>query len=172
MTFVEDSLVLTTSDLTHHGKVPTDDKELTPTLENLVVLLWLHLINNNLPGLVNQRYGTELRLRTLASIKHNISQAIGTLLATLQTTKDGKIMQAGAYPPRIVFNQSTQKSHTHKTSLSCPLCQSTSKISTHYPSKCLYLPNSDQRFLTKSCLIAAIDLEDHPDIHGQSGTTN
>lgn len=47
-----------TSGLTHVGEVPTDDEELTPALENSVVLLWLHLINKRIPGLVKQRYDT------------------------------------------------------------------------------------------------------------------
>ena len=69
MAFVEDSLLTTTSGLSHHGEVPTEDEELTPTLENIVVLFWLHLVHKDLPALVKQRYGTELRSRTLASIK-------------------------------------------------------------------------------------------------------
>ena len=107
MTFVENSLMFIPSGLTHIGVVPTDDEELTPALENLVVLLWFHLINKGIPGLVKQRYDTYLRSRTLASIKSEISQAIGTLLATIQTNKDTKIMRAGAYPPKSVFKQST-----------------------------------------------------------------
>lgn len=55
-----------------------------PTLENkyLVVLAWLRLIQNDLPSLIKQRYGTELRAlsRTLASLKAEISQASDSLL--------------------------------------------------------------------------------------------
>ena len=49
-------------------------------------------MNKDLPGLVKQRYGTEMRSQTLASIKLEISQAIDTLLAALQTIEDTKIM--------------------------------------------------------------------------------
>jgi len=79
MAFVEDSL-LRTSDLSHHGESLQEDKELSPTLENLVVLTWLKLIHPSLPRLVKQRYGTELRSQTLASIKPEISQALTSLL--------------------------------------------------------------------------------------------
>ena len=58
MTFVENSLMFITSGLTHVGEVPTDDEKLTPALENSVVLLWLHLINKGIPGLVKPRYDT------------------------------------------------------------------------------------------------------------------
>jgi len=79
MAFVEDSL-LRTSDLSHHGESLQEDEELSSTLENLVVLTWLKLIHPSLPRLVKQRYGTELRSQTLASIKPEISQALTSLL--------------------------------------------------------------------------------------------
>ena len=77
MAFGEDSL-LHANDLTHHGEHVTEDEELTPALENIVVLTWLRLIHPSLPRLVKQRYGTELRARTLASIKPEISQALSS----------------------------------------------------------------------------------------------
>ena len=49
--------------------------KLTPTVENVIVLLWLRLTHPELPRMVKQRYGTELRSRTLTSIKPEISQA-------------------------------------------------------------------------------------------------
>ena len=71
MAFVEDSL-LHANGLTHHGEHVTENEELTPTLETFVVLTWLRLIYPSLPCLVKQSYGTELRSRTLASIKTEI----------------------------------------------------------------------------------------------------
>jgi len=50
------------------------------TLENIIVLTCLRLIHVDFPHLVKQRYGTELRTRTLASIKPEISQALESLL--------------------------------------------------------------------------------------------
>jgi hypothetical protein len=71
--FVEDNL-LRVDGLAHHAENITEDEELSPSLENLVVLTWLRLIHSvsDLPKLVKQRYGTELRSRTLASIKPEI----------------------------------------------------------------------------------------------------
>ena len=69
MAFVEDSLLNENSGLTHHGEAIKEEEELTPTLENFIVLQWLHLLHKDLPALVKQRYGTELRSRTLSSIK-------------------------------------------------------------------------------------------------------
>ena len=62
MAFVEDTLLRANS-LSHHGEETTEDEELTPTLENFIVLTWLKLIHPELPKLVKQRYGTEYRYR-------------------------------------------------------------------------------------------------------------
>ena len=76
MPFTEDNLLVANSNMTHHGTTVTVDEELTPTLENMVVLTWLRLIHPELPGLVKQRYGKELRAKTLGSLKPKISQAL------------------------------------------------------------------------------------------------
>ena len=70
--FVEDNMLQSGSVILHHGDVIDVDEEMSPSLENMVVLTWLRLINPALPKLIKQRYGTELRSRTLASIKPEI----------------------------------------------------------------------------------------------------
>ena len=75
MAFVEKSL-LKPGTISHHGATMSEEEELSPTLENFAVLTWLRLINPALLKLIKQRYGTELRSRTLASIKTEISQAL------------------------------------------------------------------------------------------------
>ena len=79
MAFVEDSL-LHTNRSTQHSEHVLEDEGLTPTLENFVVLTCLRLIHPSLSRLVKQHYGTELRSRTLTSIKPEISQALNSLL--------------------------------------------------------------------------------------------
>ena len=73
MAFVGDTLLHANS-LSHHGEVRTEDEELTPTLENFIVLTWLKLVHYGLPRLVKQRHRTELRSQTLASIKLEYSR--------------------------------------------------------------------------------------------------
>jgi len=53
----------------------------------MVVLSWLKLIHTDLPALVKQHYGTELRSKTLSSLKTEISQALDSLLEEIQATK-------------------------------------------------------------------------------------
>lgn len=68
--------------ISHHGGLLTE-KEMTLTLENMLILPWLQLIYPSLPKLVKQCYGTELRSCTLVSIKPEISQALESLLEKL-----------------------------------------------------------------------------------------
>ena len=65
-----------------------EDEELTPSLENFVVLTCLRLIHLEIPKLVKQRYGTGLRSRTLASIKPEVSQALNSLLDEIRVSDD------------------------------------------------------------------------------------
>ena len=104
MTFIEDNLLIANSSITHHGDVITADEEPSPTFENLVVLTWLRLVQLDLPGLIKQRYGTELRSKTLASLKLEISQALDSLLEEIRSTTDFKVLHTTAtrfrqFPP-------------------------------------------------------------------------
>lgn len=149
--FIEDSLVLTNSGLTHHGDNPTEDEELSPSLENLIVLTWLRLIHSSLPRLVKQRYGTELRSRTLASIKPEISQALDSLLEELQATEDAKVMRSSMSnfrSHRAVKPQVTTKARPSKV---CPLCKQAGRQGyDHFLSVCQFLPENDRKFLARA----------------------
>ena len=94
MSFTEDSLLVANGNIIHHGDVIAVDEEMTPTLENMVVLTWLSLVHRDLPNLVKQCYGTELRSRTLASLRPEISQALDSLLAEIETAADTKVLRA------------------------------------------------------------------------------
>ena len=60
VSFVEDNLLEAGGNITHHGKKWTDDEQLMPTVENIIVLTWLWLIHTDLSRLVKQRHCTEL----------------------------------------------------------------------------------------------------------------
>ena len=51
MAFIEDNLLTTSSGITHHREIPDVDEELSPSLENSVVLTWLRLLHPSLPRL-------------------------------------------------------------------------------------------------------------------------
>ena len=158
MAFVEDNLLTPGGGISHHGDRPTEEEELTPTLENIVVLIWLKLTHPDLPKLVKQRYGTELRSRTLASIKPEISQALDTLLDEINTASDARVMrtfntQRGQYRP-----QPSSKDPKRQSKPTCPLCKQAGRRSTdHLLSTCTFLPESDRRYITRTRLLAALD---------------
>ena len=157
MAFIEDNL-LTSGGITHHGESLTDDEELSPTLENLVILTWLRLIHKDLPKLVKQRYGTELRAKSLASIKPEISQAWSSLLDEISANEGAKIMRAAAFQhnqqspmPRVA-----QSPKPVRKGGSCPLCKQAGRPDGHFLSKCHYLPDEDPKFMLKVRQISQI----------------
>ena len=87
MSFIKDNLLTR-----GRGEIPETDEELSPSLENfvMVVFTWLLLLHSSLPRLV-KHYGTELRSRTRASVKPEISQANESLLDELHASDE--IMQ-------------------------------------------------------------------------------
>ena len=155
MAFTEDNL-LRSNGISHHGEALLEDEEMTPTLENFVVLTWLRLIHPELPKLVKQRYGTELRSRTLASIKPEISQALPSLLDEIRASDDAKIMRTAASslrkPPS--YRQPQRLTRQEK---SCPLCKQAGRSNLqHFLSECKFLPENDRRYIAKARQIVDI----------------
>ena len=166
MAFVEDNLLKGDGGITHQDEPPSEDEDLSPSLENFAVLVWLQLIHKDLPRLVKQRYGTELRSGTLASIKPEISQALSSLLDEIHATEDAGIMHTGV--PN--YNQSCQgkpsprntvgQRRPSRSKLSCPLCKEAGRNSyNHFLRKCQFLPESDKKFVIPARLIASLDEE-------------
>ena len=163
MAFVEDTLLHAHS-LSHHGDVTTEDEELTPTLENCIVLTWLKLIHPELPKLVKQRYGTELRSRTLVSIKPEISQALTSLLDEIRTANDTKIMCTAVSGYRKPTGNRTQyKVSTLPNRPSRTLCKQANRPENgHFLSECSFLPEQDRKYIAKARQITDI-FDDPPD---------
>ena len=170
MSFIEDNLLLANGNIAHHGEIPTSDEEITPSLENMIVLTWLRLVNPDLPSLVKQRYGTELRSRSLASLKPEISQALDSLLEEIRTATDSKVLRATASK----FRQPSQRSQYNlalhsapkRHNKSCPLCKQAGRNDCHFLSQCTFLPAEDCSFLTKACLASSLDEEEEADEYG------
>lgn len=157
LSFYDDNLLKADGNITHHGVVPTDE-EMSPSLENMLVFQWLYLINQHLPKLVKQRYGTELRNKTLASIKPEISETLDTLLSEIQSTEDAKVLrsvtrQGGRQSSRFQHQQyptNTSNITRSSTNKSCPLCKEAKRNSSHFLSSCHYLPQSDKLYMAKA----------------------
>ena len=159
MGFIEDNLLAKGGGITHHDQAIKTDEELTPTMENMIVLMWLRLIHPGLPRLVKQKYGTTLRTKTLASIKDEISLAMDSLLDELHYSDEVKVMRTNTKPQIKEYKHYSSQSgpaRSHKQipnqipkTKSCPLCTEAKRPKNHYLSSCPYLPDSDRRFLSK-----------------------
>ena len=160
LAFVEDNLLTSDGGITHHGDPILEDEDLTPTIENFIVLQWLHLLHPDLPKIVKQRYGTELRSRTLASLKPEISQALTSLLESVECSR---AMRTAAFPPRGRYQTTPRRTQPQtptksrpKPTKSCPLCLQAARPSGHFLSVCPYLPESDRQYMAKARQVAKI----------------
>lgn len=171
--FTDDSLLRTDGNITHHGVAPDNDEEITATLENMLVLTWLRLIHVDLPHLVKQRYGTELRTRTLASIKPEISQALESLLDEVRTAADVKVLRSAStsFPrsqrtTRFSTNQSKFQHNRAppkdvRPTPKCPLCHQAGRSDEHFLSKCKFLPEHDKKFMARARQVICDDVSDY-----------
>ena len=102
MAFIGDNLLTTSSEIIYHGEIPDTDEELPPSLKNFVVLTWLRLLHLSLPQLAKQRYGTELRSRTLASVKLSL-RSLKLSSRYLTSSTQVKSQRSYALVPRLVI---------------------------------------------------------------------
>ena len=168
--FFTDNLFTRTSRLTHKGRDPVVDEKLTPTIQNTIVLLWLERIHTGLPGLVKQRYGTELRNKTLASIKPEIAAALDSMLEELNTAgEDSRVLRLQPpsrsssynnknqynrnrqFPQRRDYNNNSNSSNNANPKI-CSLCK-TANIpgwDNHFLSQCKHISERDRRMMSSS----------------------
>ena len=171
LSFFEDNLQTTGSNVTHHGVAPTSDEELSPTVENVTVVLWLERIHAGLPALIKQRYGSELRNKTLASIKSEISLALDSLLEELKATDDSRVLRI--QPSRRSnrssndnrnssssrYSNKPSSSSSRNSSRYCCLCRTANRpgFETHFLSQCKFLPEEDRQRLSRVRYVEVID---------------
>ena len=60
LAFIDQNLFKREGGISHQGINIDEDEEMSPTVENIIVLTWLQLISPSLPQLLKQRYETEL----------------------------------------------------------------------------------------------------------------
>ena len=170
VSFVDDNLLTTDGSLTHHSVAVTSDEEISPSLENVVVLIWLERLHVNLPALVKQRYGSELRNKTLASIKPEISQALSSLLEELSVGEDSRVCRTQNYNQRNNNNSRNNNSRNSSSKSSqqrgggkyCCLCRTANRpnYEDHYLSQCRYLPESDRKRLSNIRNVEAVEYDE------------
>ena len=163
MAFIEDNLLTTSSGIIHQGEIPDTNEELSPSLENFVVLTWLRLLHPSLPQFVKQRYGIELRSRTLASVKPEMSQALESLLDELHSSDESKVLRSASLTDRRSFVSARRRLLPKPRAVkSCPLCQQAGRpdFRSHFLSSCKFLPEPDPLFMSKIHQVAGIELDE------------
>ena len=164
--FYQDSLITQHGGLTHHGEIPTVDEDMSPTIENTVVFLWLQMIHPGLPALVKQKYGAELRRKTLASLKPEISIALSSLLDELRSVEEAKAFRSNTdnfsrrrYPAQAQHQQPQQKGKA------CTLCKAAGKsdFRSHWLRQCPNLTDGDRKAFAKSRSAVTIDQQEYSD---------
>ena len=151
--FVDDNLLTEGCGITHHGVPRDEEDDIQPSLENLVVLIWLSKLHKDLPNLVKVKYGADLRSKTLASLKPEISQALDALLdelrdssATIRRTNNyDRIPQrrppAGRQPNNRFQQQyyQPQNNSNRYSQRVCSLCKAAGRSDTaHFLSRCKF----------------------------------
>ena len=177
LAFVDDNLMRADGGIKHHGENIADDEELTPTIENMIVVIWLQLLHKDLPKKVKDRYATDLKSMSLASIKSEISSALDSLLEEVQVSQDSRAMRASAIsngrewrdPRSRDWRESRNqgwsdgksregkntpgryKSNQEREDPECPLCVAAKRpYVNHHLSGCRYLPEKDRKYITRA----------------------
>ena len=151
--FTENQLLTPNGGITHNNVKQETTEEFTPTLLNLLVTIWLHIIHPSLPSLVKQRFSTQLRSCTVFSIREEISDCIPVLLAELEE-KECAVNRAGS---SYKYKNPRNKGYTPKPPKpTCCLCKASGRQTVnHYLSTCPYLPPDDKKFITRAREITA-----------------
>ena len=169
LTFIGSNLMTPESGILHKGRVVNEAEIMTPTIENLVVLLWLMQIHPNLPNVVKQKYGADLRLQSLASLKPKISLALESLIVEAKSNDNARVhrtghqqqqrQQANYRPnynnprtrmPSNRFGRSNDRQRTPRPKV-CPLCSAAKRSDvSHFLSACTFLPRADKEFMTRA----------------------
>ena len=176
VSFIDDNLLTKDNTVTHHSATVTTDEEVSPPLENVTVYLWLERLHISLPALVKQRYGAELRNKTLASIKPEISQALASLLEELSAGENSRICGTRTQnnePSRRRFPQQARSGGNGGKF--CCLCRTANRpnYDSHFLSQCRYLPESDRKRMTSSIRnVEVLDYDNYDEILGTDDNNN
>ena len=128
-----------------------EDEDVSLTVENFVMTTWLQLLHSELPDAVQQRFCTDLRLRTLASLKPEISSALDAMLSDIRHLD---VKAARFQRPQNKRNSGTGSPSSNPR---CSICYAKKLPHNHYLSKCKFLLEDDRKFLIKS---RAVDVDD------------
>ena len=163
---MEDNLLTTGSGIVHDGAAVTQNEEMSPSCERLIVYLWLNLIDKRLPAYVSRIYAHDLQSKSLKDVQPHICQALDSLLAELDAQEDIQVnrsFQRTRTPPvrqrqqqqQQPFNpqrhdNNRQQNSTNKQK-SCTLCKLSGRPHAgHDIAGCWFLSRFDKLEITRA----------------------
>ena len=166
--FVTDNLIQPSDGITHLGSKILIKEKISPTLLNTMVTLWLHSISSTLPSLVKQKYSTELRNRSLASLREEITESLDALMAEV-SGEGACIARAMGYKG---YKKTSKSSFDKQRSTkSCPLCEASGRPSSHFLSECKFLPDGDKKYISSRARSRAVDVMEDSEEEDDMGTS-
>ena len=159
--FAMDNLLQPSDGLKHLSEDKPDREEMSPTLLNTMVVLWLRTIHQSLPALVKQKYSTELRTKTIATLREDISESIDSMLAELSGESAASISRSSFFNnPRGRQNGANSRQSYRPTPKFCPLCDACNRSSDHFLSECMHLPEADKKYMSTRARSRPIGVEE------------
>ena len=178
--FTMDNLLQPSDNISHLNN--TNIRELmSPTLLNTIVVLWLQTIHRSLPLLVKQKYSTELRTKTLASIREDISESLNSMLSEIQGESVASVSRSAPYNNPYRRNRYDDKQppfrrkpppNTNTSSKFCAICDTANRRSDHFLSECPFLPEADRRFMSNRPKLRLVDAEDDEAVFYEGSVRN
>ena len=84
---IEDNLLSPDANLIHDGSIYDQVEEMSPTVERLLVYIWLNLIDERLPAYISRIYANDLQRKTIKEIQPQICDAMDSLLTEMNTLR-------------------------------------------------------------------------------------
>ena len=138
-----DDNLLVANGLSHSDGKLNEDEEMSPTLLNSIILIWLNLLHPRLREVVTQRFSTDLRNRTFASLFPEISRSVGSLLEELNgETSTNRVFSSASYQSRhSAPNRSYNQKPRYADKKCCDYCKLTGKkkFYTHSIESCFFV---------------------------------
>ncbi len=153
---------------------------MTPSLDNIIVCIWLKTLHPALPALVKQKYATQLRNCTICSIREEISGAIPEVEGSHPASafQASSSFRSNNFAGRNSSNNQRRTNYQHSSPTtgfrqrgstrppirrqppSCPVCkQAGRRNADHFLSACQFLPEEDRPFISRARLIESLEEE-------------
>ena len=164
--FFMDNLLSPSDGLKHLDQAVAIKETMSPTLLNTAVVFWLKIIHPQLPAVIKQKYTTELRNRTLATLREEISESLDSILLEIGG-EHASVSRSTFYgrqqrKPQYRYQKQTPSKPMYSRFKSCPLCEAYNRPKDHFLSECPFLPEQDRRYISrpKSRAVGAGAIED------------